>query len=1042
MNYGRDQNINFGGNPSIDFVRRFTLPTRNPNKILWDAVANVGASHNAEQQYSRGECLPGTRENALSTIHEWGHAKGKEKPLCWLTGAAGVGKTAIAMSVAKACEQKGRLVSSFFFFRSDPKRNNPHALWLTTAHGLASTIPSMRRLIERRISEDPKILEARMEDQFRELIFDPIGKQSGLWAFPSGILSLISSVRVPNIVIIDGLDECGDEATQLRILSTIRDAFQQGPHFPLRFLICSRPEAWIQELFTSEPFRSLSMVICLDDEFTPDEDIATYCRHQFQSIVSDPKYDAVQFPNPWPSQNDFATLVNKSCNQFVYLATAFRFMTSSYLHPIDTLHLILDNSAANRPGVLLHLELDALYNMILEATHDPDRVHAILVAILVLPTVIHPDVLPKRYLAPTPAQIELLLGLSSGQVALTSRELLSVLDIRGPEDKIRINHTSFRDYLVDQNRSQRFHVDLVAQGDIFAQRRLKKLSMDEMQAYRSSQLYKAADPHEDSIHHEEPNTEEHFDDDEEMFCEPVDETDDTDESSSVSENLPPRIPGKDQEHEEESPSNCKTHDGNFSKEAISATGKTSVEHEDPQAIYKPQDSALASSSKGTSPAPSLTVVIQPPADTLPEEKKRALATSKIVENKAEPVKIRGEKSPTEVTGPAEGLRMDEESERVQAFLKDDEKCQKVLDTRDDEAQRWLDLLQALTAYPGIARQLRSTIFKMMLRLSRESGMCPRCLKINNVEKLDEYPVAEGHFGSVYKGEIAAEIVCLKVVKVYQSSDVQQAVRVNEFMREAIVWQQLKHPNILPFIGMYYLDKDHKRLCLVSPWMEQGNLVTFLEKAPPALVDRMLLASDIASGLAHLHDMSIVHGDMKGLNVLITPELRACIGDFGLSRVRDSHALRLATTIASRASGTTRWLSPELLDPDSPSFNSTFKSDMYAYGCVCYEIFAGSIPFHELPSDGAVLLAVVFKKRRPSRPEGLEDDAIWKLMTSCWNSDPSLRPAATDALEQIRALSSKVRVEMTDAPDWKAFNIDAIRSNVDYPPLDLEMLAHL
>ncbi|KAK1215505.1 Rho guanine nucleotide exchange factor [Marasmius sp. AFHP31] len=390
----------------------------------------------------------------------------------------------------------------------------------------------------------------------------------------------------------------------------------------------------------------------------------------------------------------------------------------------------------------------------------------------------------------------------------------------------------------------------------------------------------------------------------------------------------------------------------------------------------------------------------------------------------------------------ERIITNDELEQIQVFFKDAQKCRRVLETEGDEAQRWLDLLQALADHQVVPRKSKSAIFKVMLRLSKKSGMYPRCLKINNVEKMGSYPVAGGGFGDVWKGRVANEIVCLKVVKIYLASDVQQLLK--EYMREAIVWQQLRHPNLLPFVGMYYLGEGQGQLCLVSPWMEQGNLVTFLKNAPPEWVDRTRLAYDVASGLAHLHSMKIVHGDMKGLNVLITPELRACIGDFGLSHVADSHAVKLSTSFASCAKGTTRWLAPELLNPELSSV-STEKSDMYAYGCVCYEIFAGRAPFHGL-TDGAVVFAVLLKHQQPTRPEDSEekDDGIWELMTSCWNAEPSLRPTAADALERLHYLSS-IRSEsggIQDAPNWKAFNIDAIRGNVEYPRLDLWMLSQL
>ncbi|KAJ8080341.1 hypothetical protein PM082_017174 [Marasmius tenuissimus] len=519
INDGRDQNIASQlevVNVSGDYVRNYNPLLRNPHKTLWDAVAGVGATHTAEQQYERGECLEGTRVELREMIGEWGRAREQGSPLFWLTGTAGVGKTAIAMSAAKACEEEGLLVSSFFFFRSDPKRNNPSALWLSVAHGLVSTMPIVRPLIEHRISEDPKILEARLEEQFRELILNPFllpAFQSSwqrrlrgfflqalclilssvmlldvLWGFWVA-LSPAKPVQVPDIVIIDGLDECGGEAAQLRILNIIQNAVQRAPLFPLRFLICSRPEAWIREAFAVGPLREVSKVILLDDQFRPVEDIAKYYRHQFQEIVNDPKYEHVRFPSPWPSQKDFEILVDKSCRQFVYVTTVVRFVKLADNHPINQLSLILESSPDYQSGTLPFHELDMLYDTILKASVAPERVHAILIAILVLTTdrlagQFETRTILARPLLPTPAHIELLLGLSTGQVALTLRGMHAVLHIGGWADVIRVHHTSFADYLVDPSRSQEFYIDPSAQKHFIAQQWLEQLTTSKMCAYR------------------------------------------------------------------------------------------------------------------------------------------------------------------------------------------------------------------------------------------------------------------------------------------------------------------------------------------------------------------------------------------------------------------------------------------------------------------------------------------------------------------------------------------------------------------------------
>ncbi|KAK1230231.1 hypothetical protein PQX77_006686 [Marasmius sp. AFHP31] len=439
ISYGRDQNnYNWGGqlghmyggevkNAGRDFINNSYTTNDNSFERLVSITTGIGASHKAEHQFERGD-----------------------RP-------------------------------SFFFFRSDPKRNNPRALIPTIAHDLASTTPLMLNHIKQRISEDPRILEATLEAQFRELILELVlawSRKRSLWGF---FTDLPGSPVVSNIVVIDGLDECGDEQIQMCILSIIQSTYQQAPYFPLRFLTCSRSELWLQEASADKPLFQLSKRIVLDDSLAAHEDIRRYYCHHFREIVAYRRYGQVGFPTPWPSEADLEILVERACGQFIFAATVIKTIGDAFRRPIEQLRIIIQNIPLRRPVSSPYQLLDVLYDFILRVNPDYDEVRAILAAILVLPT---------RSMR-TPVCIELLIGLPTGQVAATLRGMHSVLDIRGSSDEIRVFHISFRDYLVDQTRSGCFHINVDTQKNAIARQWLQNLTTSQpfLRVYSPSRLY-------------------------------------------------------------------------------------------------------------------------------------------------------------------------------------------------------------------------------------------------------------------------------------------------------------------------------------------------------------------------------------------------------------------------------------------------------------------------------------------------------------------------------------------------------------------------
>ncbi|KAK1221366.1 hypothetical protein PQX77_015835 [Marasmius sp. AFHP31] len=469
-NYGRDQNVHTGaGDLHVNNIRQNIRTTDSYPYLrrLYDVVAGVGASHKSKQQFDRGKCLEGTRRGALGSIENWRRSGNHSLPICWLSGTAGAGKSAIAMTVAEYWEKNG-LVASFFFFRSDPRRNNPDALVPTIALGLVSEFPSLRTFFDRKISRNPMILGSGLEVQFQELVLKP-----SLQVGRSG-LGLNSLHDVPNLVIIDGLDECGDEDTQKYILSTILASYQQPPstRCPLKFLICSRPEAWIREAFDEEDLSQLTYHVKLDDA---SHDIEQYYRHEFQIIRETPKYSRVPFPSPWPSEEELQQLVGNASSQFVYATTAVKLIKSPYTNPLNQLHTILTYHPDNQSSSSPFPELDRLYHIILSANPDRDKLRSVLAAIFIAGPFLK---------SPSPELIEGLLHLASGEVDLTLRAMHSVLDINGGWDPIKSFHTSFPDYLFDRSRSGIFFTDKAAWTEFLVRRWVRALSAERIVRYR------------------------------------------------------------------------------------------------------------------------------------------------------------------------------------------------------------------------------------------------------------------------------------------------------------------------------------------------------------------------------------------------------------------------------------------------------------------------------------------------------------------------------------------------------------------------------
>jgi len=180
------------------------------------------------------------------------------------------------------------------------------------------------------------------------------------------------------------------------------------------------------------------------------------------------------------------------------------------------------------------------------------------------------------------------------------------------------------------------------------------------------------------------------------------------------------------------------------------------------------------------------------------------------------------------------------------------------------------------------------------------------------------------------------------------------------------------------------------------------------------VNRIELLMDVTNGLMHMHIHGLIHGDLKGVNILINQTNRACITDFGLSAVAYSGVNKSTSSLAPfTPGGTYRWMSPELLIPDKFGMTNdrpTRRSDCYALGMVIYEVLSGYSPYHKL--NKCLAIAEILNGGRPKEPRMATrlgfTGGLWKTMEGCWDEDRNKRP---DLGVVLAALSDAV-------PSWE------------------------
>ncbi|ORX55461.1 L domain-like protein [Piromyces finnis] len=261
--------------------------------------------------------------------------------------------------------------------------------------------------------------------------------------------------------------------------------------------------------------------------------------------------------------------------------------------------------------------------------------------------------------------------------------------------------------------------------------------------------------------------------------------------------------------------------------------------------------------------------------------------------------------------------------------------------------------------------------------------------------------------------------------IIDSNGINNNLHINEkelFLREIEIWSRIKsHPNILQFYGACHISQYPS---IISEYCSRGTVKTYTSQKNISPEQKLQIMHGIITGLYHLHQNNIIHGDIKSDNILITENGKPKICDFGLSVFQTNQINSNSTlTIPCKVTDAIRWKAPELFSEyklqniknhfsnnedldDFKSFDQnndysnvigkiSIFSDIFSVGRLFYEIIFQKIPFYDIINEVQVEYMIIHDKY-PSKLKvnnfSLENNILysnkmWDILEKTWNYDP-------------------------------------------------------
>ncbi|MQY11346.1 Serine/threonine-protein kinase PknD [Streptomyces sp. RB5] len=277
-------------------------------------------------------------------------------------------------------------------------------------------------------------------------------------------------------------------------------------------------------------------------------------------------------------------------------------------------------------------------------------------------------------------------------------------------------------------------------------------------------------------------------------------------------------------------------------------------------------------------------------------------------------------------------------------------------------------------------------------------------------------LGEGGMGQVWEArdESLDRPVAVKVISLLAGNGPESAEARARFLREARLTAALQHPGIVTIHDLGETERAGATVpFLVMELVRGEGLDVLLRRGEVTLRDAAHWGAQVADALGAAHEAGVMHRDIKPSNILVTPSGLVKVLDFGIARAVDEGTGTAATRITR-----TGYIvgSPPYMAPEQARGNPEPRSDLYALGCVLYELITGELPFEAADAVGYITAHLDEMEPRPGSVKyGIPtewDMVVLKLM----RKDPARRYA--DAAAVARALRELDR-SPEDAPVRRA-----------------------